>query len=152
MSPRSMVSRPLTLRSRASRATLRSGRSPCPGASSSSIACASRPSIRRFCWPSPRAPTRPIDCGPSRFADERASTTMWRAASADPNLLCGIIALQMDFISRDALIAGMNAWVLDKAKPLDAVLLEQKRLTPEAHAVLEPVVRLHLANHDDDPE
>jgi hypothetical protein len=37
---------------------------------------------------------------------------------SDRNLLFGILALQMDFISRDALIAAMNAWVLDKAKPL----------------------------------
>jgi hypothetical protein len=36
------------------------------------------------------------------------------AAAADRNLLFGILALQMDFISRDALIQGMNAWVLDK--------------------------------------
>jgi hypothetical protein len=38
--------------------------------------------------------------------------------SADRNLLFGILALQMDFLGRDALIAAMNAWVLDKAKPL----------------------------------
>ena len=38
---------------------------------------------------------------------------------ADRNLLFGILALQMDFIGRDALIAAMNAWVLDKAKSLN---------------------------------
>ncbi len=38
--------------------------------------------------------------------------------SADLNLLFGILALQMDFISRDALIRAMHAWVLAKAKPL----------------------------------
>ena len=38
--------------------------------------------------------------------------------AADRNLLFGILALQMDFVGRDALIAAMNAWVLDKAKPL----------------------------------
>jgi hypothetical protein len=30
--------------------------------------------------------------------------------SADRNLLLGILALQMDFISRDALIQAMNVW------------------------------------------
>ena len=30
----------------------------------------------------------------------------------DRNLLFGILALQMDFISREALVAAMNAWVL----------------------------------------
>src|ERR1700678_1030092 len=37
--------------------------------------------------------------------------------SADCNLLLGILALQMDFIDRDALIAAMHAWVLDKSRP-----------------------------------
>ena len=38
--------------------------------------------------------------------------------SSDRNLLFGILAVQMDFVSRDDLIAAMNAWVLDKVKPL----------------------------------
>jgi hypothetical protein len=33
-------------------------------------------------------------------------------APADRNLLFGILALQMDFIGRDALVQAMNAWVL----------------------------------------
>jgi len=37
--------------------------------------------------------------------------------SADRNLLFGILALQMDFISREQLISAMHAWVLDKGKP-----------------------------------
>src|SRR5947209_6390450 len=41
-----------------------------------------------------------------------------RAADTDRHLLFGILAVQMDFIGRDALIAGMHAWVLDKARPL----------------------------------
>ena len=43
-------------------------------------------------------------------------------AAADRNLLFGILALQMDFISRDQLVRAMNAWVLDKKKPLAALL------------------------------
>lgn len=43
----------------------------------------------------------------------------------DRNLLFGILSLQMDFISRDALISAMNAWVLEKSKPLGQILLEQ---------------------------
>src|SRR6516162_4957810 len=57
--------------------------------------------------------------------------------SADRNLLFGIIALQMDFISRDQLIAAMNAWVLDKHKPLGQVLSEQGGLSPEDHEAIE---------------
>jgi eukaryotic-like serine/threonine-protein kinase len=61
----------------------------------------------------------------------------------DRNMLFGILALQMDFIRRDALIAAMNAWVLDKKKPLGQILLEQKTLTSETHALLDALV-LHF--------
>jgi hypothetical protein len=40
-------------------------------------------------------------------------------ASADRNLLFGILALQLDFVTRDALLAAMSAWVLAKHKPLE---------------------------------
>jgi hypothetical protein len=53
----------------------------------------------------------------------------------DRNLLFGILALQMDFISRDALVAAMHAWVLDKGKPLGRILEEQRALTPETYAL-----------------
>ena len=48
--------------------------------------------------------------------------------AADRNLLFGILALQMDFITRDDLIAAMNAWVLEKHRPLADVLEEQGAL------------------------
>ena len=38
--------------------------------------------------------------------------------ATDRNLLFGVLALQLDFLGRDALIAGMNAWVLAKTRPL----------------------------------
>ena len=41
---------------------------------------------------------------------------------ADRNLLFGILALQMDFVTRDQLVAAMNAWVLDKTRPLGDLL------------------------------
>ena len=48
--------------------------------------------------------------------------------STDRNLLFGILALQMDFISRDALVGAMNAWVIQKDKPLGEVLVERGEL------------------------
>jgi WD40 repeat protein/serine/threonine protein kinase len=72
--------------------------------------------------------------------------------AADRNLLFGILAVQMDFIGRDALIAAMNAWVLDKAKPLGQVLLDQEALTSDMHALLEALVEKHLALHGNDPQ
>jgi hypothetical protein len=71
---------------------------------------------------------------------------------ADQNLLFGILALQMDFIGRDALIAAMHAWVLDKSRPLGQVLVEQQALRPEQRQVLDHLFPRHLACHDNDPE
>jgi serine/threonine protein kinase len=72
--------------------------------------------------------------------------------AADRNLLFGILAMQMDFISRDALIKAMNAWVLEKAKPLGQIILEQGALREDAHALLEALVSKHLEMHGNDPE
>jgi formylglycine-generating enzyme required for sulfatase activity/serine/threonine protein kinase len=72
--------------------------------------------------------------------------------AADRNLLFGILALQMDFVSRDALLRGMNAWVLEKHRPLAAILLEQGALSPEHHVLLEPLVAAHLKQHNNDPQ
>ena len=72
--------------------------------------------------------------------------------AADRNLLFGILALQMDFISRDALIAAMNAWILDKARPLGQVLLDRGALQADTHALLEAMVQKHLALHGNDTE
>jgi eukaryotic-like serine/threonine-protein kinase len=73
-------------------------------------------------------------------------------ASTDRNLLFGILAVQMDFISRDALIAAMNAWVLDKNKPLGAILVDQETLEPGRRMLLEALVDEHLKAHGDDAE
>jgi hypothetical protein len=54
------------------------------------------------------------------------------SSHVDRNLLFGILALPMDFISRDALIAAMHAWVLNKQKPLGQVLVEQRCLSDPA--------------------
>jgi WD40 repeat protein/serine/threonine protein kinase len=72
--------------------------------------------------------------------------------SADRNLLFGILALQMDFIGRDALIAAMHAWVLDKSRPLGQILVEQQALASRRLALLESLVEEHLDGHGCDPE
>ena len=71
---------------------------------------------------------------------------------ADRNLLFGILALQMDFVSRDPLIAAMNAWVLDKRGSLGELLVARGSLDPDDLALLEPTVDRHIARHGDDPE
>jgi hypothetical protein len=68
-------------------------------------------------------------------------------ARADRNLLYGILALQMDFIHQKALIQAMHAWVLEKAKPLGAILREHGALSEDEHAAVETLVRKHLERH-----
>ncbi len=71
---------------------------------------------------------------------------------ADRNLLFGILALQMDFIDRDALVAAMNAWVLEKVEAAgpDAVGAgEDQGGRAEAARAL---VGKHLEQHGNDPE
>jgi hypothetical protein len=72
--------------------------------------------------------------------------------SADRNLLFGILALQMDFISRDALITVMHAWVQEKGKPLEQILAEQGQLNLEHLSLLETLVQAHIRAHHDDPQ
>jgi WD40 repeat protein/serine/threonine protein kinase len=74
------------------------------------------------------------------------------SSHVDRNLLFGILALQMDFISRDELIGAMNAWVLNKEKPLSQILVDQGALASDAEAVLDALVKMHLEKHHGDPE
>jgi hypothetical protein len=73
-------------------------------------------------------------------------------AAADRNLLLGIIAVQMDFTSRDALIAAMYAWVLSKAYPLSRILQDQGALTESRRSLLDALVNEHIKLHDNDPQ
>jgi len=72
------------------------------------------------------------------------------SAQSDRNLLFGILAVQMDFVSRDQLLAAMHAWVLDKGKPLGDILRAHGALSEEHLGLLEALVRAHLQTHDND--
>jgi eukaryotic-like serine/threonine-protein kinase len=72
-------------------------------------------------------------------------------SAADRNLLFGILAVQMDFVSRDALITAMNAWVLVKHRSLGEILVEQNALTSARRDLLEALVAEHIRQHGDDP-
>ncbi|MBO0700144.1 MAG: serine/threonine protein kinase, partial [Zavarzinella sp.] len=70
--------------------------------------------------------------------------------ATDRNLLFGVLALQLDFVGRDAVIAGMNAWVLDKARSLGEILCERGDLTAARRALLDSLVDEHLQQHGGD--
>src|SRR3954447_5087880 len=74
------------------------------------------------------------------------------ASASDVNLLFGILALQVNFITRDALIKGMNAWVLEKHRSLGSILVEQGALRQDLLDVLDVMLRKHLEVHDNDAQ
>jgi serine/threonine-protein kinase len=72
-------------------------------------------------------------------------------ADAERNLFFGVLALQLDFISREALILAVSSWSLDKSRSLETILVEQGALTESRRCLLDPLVREHLSAHGDDP-
>ena len=46
----------------------------------------------------------------------------------------------------------MHAWVLDKSKPLGAILVEQGQLVAEVQSVLDVLVAKHIEQHQGDPQ
>ena len=71
-------------------------------------------------------------------------------AHADRNMLFGILALQMDFITRDQLVSAMQAWVFDKTQPLGKLLIKQATLDQDTHDLIEALVKKHLTQHGGD--
>ncbi len=70
--------------------------------------------------------------------------------SADRNLLVGILALQLNFVTRDQLVEGMHAWVLDKGKPLGEVFVARGAMDAEQFKLLSALVDKHIEkNHGD---
>ena len=75
------------------------------------------------------------------FAEKLASVGgLLMSDDANRNLLYGVLALQMDFISRQQLIAATAAWTEDKSRRLDQMLLEQHALDADTHALLDAKV------------
>jgi tetratricopeptide (TPR) repeat protein/tRNA A-37 threonylcarbamoyl transferase component Bud32 len=83
------------------------------------------------------------------MSDDPAPASFRDTAS---NLLFGLLALQNNFIGRDALVAAFGAWIADKSRPLDQLLLDRGHLDADCHALLMGLVRQHLKLHGDDPE
>jgi eukaryotic-like serine/threonine-protein kinase len=71
---------------------------------------------------------------------------------SDRNLFLGIVALQMDFIARDALIEAMHQWTLDKPRSLAEILERNGALDAADRVVLENLVERHIARHGGDPQ
>ena len=72
--------------------------------------------------------------------------------AADRNLLFGIFAYQMEFLTRDQLVEGMGAWVLEKSRPLEDILVEKGHLAASDRDLLLPLIARHIEQHEGDPE
>ena len=68
-------------------------------------------------------------------------------SQSDRNVLFGVLALQMEFITQSGLIAALQAWTLQKSRPLGELLVELGHMSAEDRAALEPMVDRHVARH-----
>jgi tRNA A-37 threonylcarbamoyl transferase component Bud32 len=78
------------------------------------------------------------------------SETVAEGGGRERDLLFGLLALQMDFVTRSALAEAVEDWKRRPGRPLDRVLLERGAISAEAHGALGPLVLLHLRMHGDD--
>ncbi len=71
--------------------------------------------------------------------------------SADRNLLFGVLAVQLDFVSSDDLIAATSRWVLDKEQLLSEIFVQQGALSEDESQLIDGVVQKHLQRNNGDP-
>ena len=69
--------------------------------------------------------------------------------AAERHLLFGLLALQNGLINQVQLVAGFQAWALDKARGLADHLLALGHLNAAQLAVVEAMADLHVAKHGD---
>ncbi len=68
------------------------------------------------------------------------------------NLLFGLLALQNNFIDRDALVAAFNSWLAHRSRRLGEILAESGALSASRRAILDELVEEHLQLHGNAPE
>lgn len=70
---------------------------------------------------------------------------------AEKQLLFGLLALQNNFATREALLAAFATWVTNKQRALSEILAEQGQLNHSQVALLLALTDAHLQQHNDDP-
>ena len=73
-------------------------------------------------------------------------------ASAENNLLFGLLALQNGLVDQSALVAAFHAWTRDKARSMAEILLGHGAIDAEERALLEGLASKHLKRHSDNIE
>src|SRR5262245_15564741 len=69
------------------------------------------------------------------------------ADGTDRDLLFGVLALQLDFLTRPELALALRAWGEERQGSLAQFLVERNLLAPRRRALLDDVVREYLAQH-----
>jgi ABC-type multidrug transport system ATPase subunit len=67
------------------------------------------------------------------------------SGGADQNLLFGVLALQLQFVTQHDLIDAMYAWVRDKGRSLGQILVQNGALPEDAQTLLDSLVQKHAA-------
>jgi hypothetical protein len=70
-----------------------------------------------------------------------------RAPSADRDLVFGLLAVQLHFLTGEQLTAALNAWAAQRDRPLADVLREQAGLADDDRALLAALTEKHLRHH-----
>lgn len=70
---------------------------------------------------------------------------------AERNLLVGVLAWQMKFISREALLAGLQSCTLENSPPLGRILVERQELSADRLKLIEALAEERLKEHGGDP-
>ena len=72
------------------------------------------------------------------------------AVDTERNLLFALLAMQNNFIDREALLAAFSVWMADRSRPIGQVLVERHSLTPDELHLLEALVSRHIQKFGDD--
>jgi Flp pilus assembly protein TadD len=72
--------------------------------------------------------------------------------SADRNLVFGLLALQMDFVTCEQLLDALHAWMLAKHLPLGDILRQRGVLSERQAVLLDALVDEHVARHGGDAQ
>lgn len=70
----------------------------------------------------------------------------------DENLLHGLLALQMGYITREALVSAVVAWAEDRSRSLSTILIAQGAIAPADDREVEKAVRRHLEQGEADAD
>ncbi|MFO0954134.1 MAG: serine/threonine-protein kinase [Isosphaeraceae bacterium] len=66
-------------------------------------------------------------------------------------LLFGLLALQNHFVDRDGLVAAFNAWLGDRSRPIDLVLMDRGLIAPDLQALVAQLVDRLISTSPDAP-